>query len=59
VKKSRKRKERANFLELRKGELRRTPLPRTPVNKAKRKDQSSGNSGPLTSGLPSAQQFAS
>src|SRR5215212_2744725 len=28
-------------------ELPRTPIPRTPVNKGKRKDRSSGNSGPL------------
>src|ERR687890_1937910 len=30
----------ANFLKLRKGEVRRIPIPRTPVNKGKKKGQS-------------------
>jgi hypothetical protein len=35
-----------NFLELRYGEVRRIPLPRTPVNKGKRKDRSLVRLGP-------------
>jgi hypothetical protein len=42
----------ANFGECPKGELRRIPIPRTPVNKGKKKAGTFDSPGSLTSGLP-------